>query len=131
MSINEDQSGSLINLNKYRFEKAEKTRKRGTEYILNRNGFQFFDKKSNRITMTQWMKLRKDPEYTCIRTDYVEEYVIRTTWCGNDRVTNGRAPRIYETIIFGPRNNGKTWKYATVEDALILHKKLIIHIENQ
>jgi hypothetical protein len=66
-----------------------------------------YNKKGERISDDEYMKLSRDKDYKIIKQENVGDYWISTVWLGRDhRFTLEGRPLIFETMVFGKTKDG-------------------------
>jgi hypothetical protein len=95
--------------------------------MLNKN---YFDRDGNQITTEEFDKKRSDIEYQRVGLFETlangEKISVATVWMGIDLgFVPDEAPIIFETMVFGGRNNGMMRRYSTELEALVGHNEIV------
>jgi hypothetical protein len=101
----------------------------------------YYDLDGQPISMEQWaalvdakVKARQavvegmttpEDDPTRIGSDHVDDAWVSTVWLGTDHNYLRGSPLIFETMIFGGRNDGFQARYATKEAALTGHRRVV------
>lgn len=100
---------------------------KGYSKMLNKN---YFDRDGNQITTEEFDKKRSDIEYQRVGLFETlangEKISVATVWMGIDLgFVPDEAPIIFETMVFGGRNNGMMRRYSTELEALVGHNEIV------
>jgi hypothetical protein len=95
--------------------------------MLNKN---YFDRDGNQITTEEFDKKRSDIEYQRVGLFETlangEKISVATIWVGmNQSFVPNADPVIFETMVFGGRNNGLCRRYSTELEALVGHNEIV------
>lgn len=95
--------------------------------MLNRR---YFDRDGKELTQEEFNKKLVDPDYKKIGYYEVlangERVKVSTVWLGmNHNYSPAGEPVIFETMVFGGRNNGLCRRYSTELEALIGHNEVV------
>ena len=91
------------------------------KYILDDNG----NPKEER-DLLKWAAWFGDSgEKRIVAKDTIGESKVSTVFLGLDNSFGGNVPILYETMIFGGKEDGYQERYATKEEAVAGHKKAI------
>jgi hypothetical protein len=104
----------------------------------------FFDRQGQPISLRRWSELLEGPiGYRLVGLTFLSNrLVVSTVWLGLVTPPNIDPPRIFETMVFGPRprardrkGNGRVryswgapqdaWRSATEEEARTLHRNVV------
>ncbi len=90
----------------------------------------YLDRDGKEITYEEWVDLYADKEYKKIGSFEVlangEKIQVSTVWLGLDRnLEPNSEPILFETMVFGGRNNGLCRRYSTELEALIGHNEIV------
>jgi hypothetical protein len=90
----------------------------------------YFDRDGNQITVEEFEKKRSDIDYQRVGLFETlangEKISVATVWLGmNMGFVPNDPPVIFETIVFGGRNNGMMRRYATELEALVGHNEVV------
>jgi hypothetical protein len=87
----------------------------------------YFDRDGKEISQEEWVSLTQNKPYKTIGSFEVlangERISVSTAWLGTDY--DGTQGRLYETMVFGGRNNGLTRFYATELEAMLGHHDVV------
>ena len=68
----------------------------------------YFDRQGKPIDILEWCRLHEDHDYCRVALDsWMSErgaVTVSTVWLGLDHSFGGRAPLIFESMVFGPGN---------------------------
>lgn len=95
--------------------------------MLNKN---YFDRDGNQITVEEFEKKCSDIEYQRVGLFETlangEKISVATIWVGiNQSFVPNQDPVIFETMVFGGRNNGLCRRYSTELEALVGHNEIV------
>ena len=85
----------------------------------------YYDRRGNRLTLTQWCGRMKDDAYRRVAFDRVGGAEVSTVWLGLDHGWGGGPPLIFETMVFGGDENEWQARYATEADAMAGHAEVV------
>jgi hypothetical protein len=94
----------------------------------------YYDRSGKRITVGQWSSLFGSETYRFIVAGTHGELVVSTVWLGLDHAGVGDSfrPQIFETIVFGPNDDGETdwlgeatYRWRTEAEALEGHRRIL------
>ena len=92
----------------------------------------YFDRDGKQITPEEWLPLFENKAYKTIGSFETiangERISVSTVWSGTDY--DGTQSRLYETMVFGGRNNGLTRFYATELEAMLGHHDVVDIIQD-
>jgi len=88
---------------------------------------EYYDKKGHVISISIFEELILKDNYRRIaKTKLDNGITISTVWLGIEMGAGLNGPLIFETMVFGPKNEEiEVYRYATEEEALIHHKHLV------
>jgi len=100
---------------------------KGFSTMLNKN---YFDRDGNSITQEEWQEKVADIEYQRVGVFETlangEKISVATIWVGmNQSFVPNQDPIIFETVVFGGRNNGLCRRYSTELEALVGHNEIV------
>lgn len=100
---------------------------KGYSKMLNKN---YFDRDGKSITQEEWQEKVSDIEYQRVGSFETlangEKISVVTIWVGmNQSFVPSEEPVIFETMVFGGRNNGLCRRYATELEALVGHNEIV------
>jgi hypothetical protein len=86
----------------------------------------YYDRQGEPITLHQWGELMNDDEYRQVARTKVGPYLVSTVWLGLDHNVLGKAPLIFETMVFeGERDDLEMQRYSTEKQALLGHDVMV------
>lgn len=90
----------------------------------------YFDRDGNSITQEEWQEKVTDIEYQRVGVFETlangEKISVATIWVGMDQsFVPNEDPVIFETMVFGGRNNGLCRRYSTELEALVGHNEIV------
>ena len=100
----------------------------GDQYILDENGNP--KKEPDLLKWAKWF----EPAKRHIGNDTINGVRVSTVFLGLDYSFGGSKPLLFETMIFGGKNEGYQERYSTKEEAIKGHKeavKLVLTPPNQ
>jgi hypothetical protein len=90
-----------------------------------------YDKEGKAMTLAEWSAKMNDMAYRRIAFDTVEEMEVSTVWLGLDNSFGGPTPLIFETMVFGDRDDEHQRRYATKAEALAGHAEVLRDLRNR
>lgn len=88
-----------------------------------------YDRQGQPITIPEWGRLHRDPDYVTVAQDKVGDRLISTIWLGLD-LGWGPQPVIFETMIFG-EDDARCVRYATEAQARDGHTVTVAFLREQ
>jgi hypothetical protein len=100
---------------------------KGYSKMLSKN---YFDRDGNEIGEEEFQKKFVDIDYQRVGLFETlangEKITVSTVWLGiNQSFAPNELPIIFETMVFGGRNNGLSRRYATELEALVGHNEIV------
>ena len=93
----------------------------------------YYDRQGNPIDLLQWTELFKDKEYRVVSQQYLDpNLLVSTVWLGLNHSFTGEVPEIFETMVFGNKDqNGfrvdlDMERYATEAEAIAGHRRFMV-----
>lgn len=87
----------------------------------------YYNKRGKKIDLDQWLELFEDRDYQVIAQQRTpgHRFFISTVWLGIDHgIGISPKPLIYETMVWGKRDDLLQRRYSSLTDARRGHKKL-------
>ena len=85
----------------------------------------YYDKQGKPIEFIDYARLFEDTEYRRIGLHESNGVEVSTVWLGLDHRLSGDKPLIFETMVFGGKNDGYQQRYSTLKEAQTGHKKAV------
>ena len=90
----------------------------------------YYDRDGKKITQEEWQEKVADIEYQRVGHFETlangEKISVATIWVGmNQSFVPNQEPVIFETMVFGGRNNGLCRRYSTELEALVGHNEIV------
>lgn len=85
----------------------------------------YYDKNGKPLNMIQWGELFQNPDYKIVKRDQIGDVKVYTVWLGMDHGFLNELPIIFETMVFGGEFDQYQERYATEQEALAGHKKIV------
>jgi hypothetical protein len=90
----------------------------------------YFDRDGKALTEEEWQEKVTDIEYQRVGVFETlangEKISVATIWLGmNQSFVPTEDPIIFETMVFGGRNNGLSKRYSTELEALVGHNEIV------
>ena len=93
-------------------------------------GPKYYDRDGKSITQEEWQEKVADIEYQRVGVFETlangEKISVATIWMGmNQSFVPTEEPVIFQTMVFGGRNNGLCRRYSTELEALVGHNEIV------
>ena len=93
----------------------------------------YYNRHGNSISFDSWAMLFDDFSYRQVANDHIEDgddnsETVSTVWLGMDHSLGQGAPMIFETMVFGGEYGGHIVRYATEQEALEGHERIVTRL---
>ncbi len=85
----------------------------------------YYDRDGQTITMGEWARLFEDKSYQRVDRTKIGDVEVSTVWLGLNHGPVDGPPLIYETMIFGGTEDGRTWRYSDEYAAVTGHARAV------
>lgn len=85
----------------------------------------YYDRDGTPMTMMAWAMKLESAEARDVAFDEMGDVHVSTVWIGLNHNWGSGAPLIFETMIFGGVNDQYQERYATEEQALAGHERIV------
>lgn len=82
----------------------------------------YYDKNGKPLTLMQWATLFEDLDYKRIGSDEKDGVKVSTVWLGLDHNFDDGKPLIFETMVFGGKDDQWQERWSTLSEAVAGHQ---------
>lgn len=88
----------------------------------------WYNREGKAIGVAEMVRLCQDHDYRVVARDFVGKVEVCTVWLGFDHSFRGRAPVLFETVVFGGRMDQYHRRYTDEAAARTGHAKVLASV---